>query len=159
MTKGPKLIPVNTRSIYRKRGLIEHLYSDADFFCCSETWLDNRMPDDFIVLLMAEIIRCDRWNDCLDYNVHITGGGVCIFFAKKWFEFTTQVNEGTLKTKDYEIVSIEIKKTTFRKMFIPCLYRTPKGVLHRVLVQYSTYIFQHTEHTEHKILYFWYIGF
>ena len=98
---------VNTRSISRKITLLEHLYSDVDFLCCSETWLDNRTPDNLVRISDMKIFRCDNEKDIVDYNKHVTGGDVCIYVAKKWFEFTHPVNNGTLISDNFEILSLK----------------------------------------------------
>ena len=145
MIKGLRFIHVNTRSIYRKISLIENLYSDADFICCSETWLDNRIPDNMVGINNMKILRCDRVQGITDYNVHIIGGGVCIYMSKKWFEFTTLVNDGTCITKDYEVLSIEVNKPTFRKLFIACLYRPPKGDIENCLIFLKNLVYQYQQ--------------
>ena len=43
--KGLKFIHMNARSLYGKLDEIELLYSNFDFICCSETWLDDRYSD------------------------------------------------------------------------------------------------------------------
>ena len=126
--KGVKLLHVNTRSIFRKITLLEQLYSDVDFLCCSETWLDNRTPDNLVKILNMNIFRCDRKQDIVDYNIHVTGGGVCIFVAKKWFEFTHLVTEGTLITENYEIISLTVVKPNLKKQIIACIYKPPKVI-------------------------------
>ena len=58
--KGLNLAHVNTCSIFRKITLLEQLYSDYDFLCCTETWLDNRMPDNLAKMKNMNIFRSDR---------------------------------------------------------------------------------------------------
>ena len=133
MTKGMKIIHVNTRSIFRKVSLLQCLYADVDFLCCSETWLDDRTADNLIRINDMSIFRNDRGKDIRDYNVHVIGGGVCIFVSKKWYEFTQVIDEGTCITSDYEIISLEISKPNFRKLFVACLYKAPKGNVEKCL--------------------------
>ena len=133
-TKGVKLIHVNTGSIFRKLTLLEQLYSDVDFLCCSETWLDDRMPDNIVRISDMKLFRCDRIKGILDYNIHVNGGGVCIYVAKKWSEFTHQVNEGTVITDDFEIISLSVVKPNFKKLFIACIYKPPKGNVEKCLL-------------------------
>ena len=39
------------------------------------------------------------------------------------------VKEGTTISKDFEIVSLTISQPNFKKMFIACVYKPPKGRL------------------------------
>ena len=82
--KGLKIAHVNTRSIFCKITLLEQLYNDVDFLCCSETWLDDRIPDNLVKIKDMKVFRCDRKKGITDYNLHVIGGGVCIYVAKKW---------------------------------------------------------------------------
>ena len=49
-SKGVKFVHVNTRSIYKQIPMIDALYPDVDFLCCSKTWLDDSMPDNLVKL-------------------------------------------------------------------------------------------------------------
>ena len=91
------------------------------------------MPDNLIKIENMKVFRCDRRQNIPDYNLHVTGGGVCIYVGSKWFEFTSVVLEGTIITKDYEIISIIVTKPSFRKLFIVCVYKPPKGKVEKCL--------------------------
>ena len=49
------------------------------------------------------------------------------YVSKKWFEFAMTIVEGSVITKDYEIISITIIIPAFKKLFIACVYKPPKG--------------------------------
>ena len=138
--KGLNLLHVNTRSIYRKIPLLSSLYRDVDFLCCTETWLDSRMPDNLIKIENMHVLRCDRKSTITNYNIHIIWGGVCIYVGRKWYEFTSLVKESCVSTEDYEIVSITINKPTFKKLFIACVYKPPKGKIENCLKFLNTQI-------------------
>ena len=125
--KGFKIMHVNVRSILKKLVLLEHLYSNSDILGCSETWLDDRIPDNLVKIDKMKIFRCDRKKGLTDYNIHIVGGGVCIFVAPKWIEFTERVPNFTKIDKDFEIVTVTIVRPNFKKLVIACVYRPPKG--------------------------------
>ena len=131
--KGFQFINVNTRSICKKIELIKNLYDKADVICCTETWLDNRILDSIVKIDNMNLFRCDRRNNITDYNVHIIGGGVCIYLAKKWYDFSTCIPDCTLVNQDFEILSITIQKPQFRKLFISCIYKPPKGSINNLI--------------------------
>ena len=83
MTKGVRSVHINTRSIFRKVTLLEQLYADCDILCRTETWLDDRIQDNLVKITNMKIFRCNRKCGIRDYNVHIIGGGVCIYVANK----------------------------------------------------------------------------
>ena len=56
-SKGVKFVHVNTRSIYRQIPMIDALYTDVDFLCCSETWLDDSMPKNLVKLSRKKICQ------------------------------------------------------------------------------------------------------
>ena len=126
-SKGLKFINVNTRSISKKVDLLKKLYQNYDVICCTETWLDNRIPDSIVNIDGMSLYRRDRRNNIHDYNIHIIGGGVCIYLAKKWYEFAKCIPEFTTVNHDFEILSVTIHRPNFRKLFIACIYKPPKG--------------------------------
>ena len=62
-----------------------------------------------------------------DYNVHIVGGGVCIYISEKWYDYCKVIDLATVIDKDYEILTVQIEKTNFKKIVLACVYRPPKG--------------------------------
>ena len=140
IAKGMKLIHVNTRSIYNKIALLSELYSNVDFLCCSETWLDGRIPDNLVQIDDMKIFRSDRRSDITDYNIRIIGGGVCIYVGKKWIDFTHIVSEGTKISNDFETVSVMVTKPNLKKMLIVCVYKPPKGSIEECTTYLSTLI-------------------
>ena len=96
----------NTRSIFKKLNLIENLYSNADVLCCSETWLDNRIPDNLVRIQDLKIFGTDRTKSLSDYIVHITGGRVCIYISNKWSDFTNICTEFSFVNTDIEIITV-----------------------------------------------------
>ena len=120
---------VNTRSIFKKLSLVENLYSCYDIIFCSETWLDDRIPDNLVKIDRMKVFRSDRKKGINDYNIHIIGGGVCIYVAKKWIDYTRHIHEYSLVNTNIEIVTIAIAKPNFRKILIACVYKPPKGKL------------------------------
>ena len=64
-----------------------------------------------------------------DYNVHISGGGVCIYVSKKWSDCTKYVPNYTIVTHDFEIVTMAITKPDLRKLLMACVYKPPRDKL------------------------------
>ena len=124
---GLKLYHVNTRSIYNKIAKIQTLYSDVDILCCTETWLDNRVSDKLVELKDKTIFRIDRFSNVLDFRKNVYGGGVCIYVAKPFSLFSQKIIQYSISCKDYEIVTVSIKKPNFRHMLIICVYKPPTG--------------------------------
>ena len=154
MTKGMKIIHVNTRSIFRKITLLDQLYSEFDIVCCTETWLDDRIPDNLIKINNMKIFRRDRRCNITDYNVHVYGGGVCIYVSNKWSDYVNVIREATVVTKDYEIMSITIDKPNFKKLFVSCVYKPPKGKID-VLYKFMTDIVNRFQGKKYEI---WILG-
>ena len=125
--KGINLYHVNIRSICRKVSQLELLYSDTDFLCCTETWLDNRVGNSLINIQGMTCLRNDRKKNVQDYKIHIVGGGVCIYASNKWRDFITVLDYGTKFTLDYEILTIEVYKPGNKKMIVSVVYKPPKG--------------------------------
>ena len=132
MTKGVRIVHVNTRSIFRKVTLLEELYADCDILCCTGTWLDDIIQENLDKTSNMKIFRCDHECGIRDYNVHIIGGRVCIYVANKWSDYVSLVKEGTTISKDFEIVVLTKSKPNFKKMFIACVHKRPKGRLYKL---------------------------
>ena len=152
--KGFKFIHVNTRSIIKKVEFIKSLYENVDIICCSETWLDNRICDSLVKIDGMNIFRCDRKNDIVDYNIHVHGGGVCIYVSKKWADFAKNWPEYSITTDDFEIISITICRPNFKKLFIACVYKPPKGKIEN-FIKYMSNIIQQFQKDNYEI---WILG-
>ena len=127
LLKGLKLFHVNIRSLIRKVPQLETLYSKVDFLCCTETWLDNRIDNRLIDISGMVCWRNDRRDNITDYNIHIIGGGVCIYVAKLWSTFVSKLDYGTKISPDFEILILDINKPGHKKMIIVVVYKPPKG--------------------------------
>ena len=129
--KGIKLYHVNTRSIYRKIPQIELLYSHADFLCCSETWLDDRLDNSAIKINNMTCFRLDRKSNITDYKIHIVGGGVCIYVSSLWATHCSILDYATASTKDFEILTIHVARPNHKAMLISAVYKPPKGKIEK----------------------------
>ena len=125
--KGLKFIHMNTRSLYRKIDEIELLYSNFDFICCSETWLDDRYSDSIVSINGMKIFRLDRPTAKRGHYRFNNGGGVCVYVGDKWTSYCTIYSPGTRSTPDFEILSLKIVKPNFKIFFVISVYKPPKG--------------------------------
>ena len=73
---------------------------------------------------------------------------MCIYVAQKWVDYTQCISDKSYVTKDFEIVTLTISKPNFRKMFIACIYKPPKGNLDNLIKFITTQIdkFQKENH-------------
>ena len=125
--KDVKFIHMNTRSLYRKLDEIRLLYSDYDFICCSETWLDDRYSDSILYIDRMKLFRLDRVNARFGHYRFNNGGGVCIFVKEKWISYCSLYTPGTLSISDFEIITLKIDKPNFKTFFVSSVYKPPKG--------------------------------
>ena len=131
--RGLKLYHVNTRSILNKIAMLQSLYTDVDILCCSETWLDNRVPNNLIKLNNKIVFRCDRHNNVDNYTKKIFGGGVCIYVGDPYLHYSEKANDYSKITPDFEIVTVTINKPNHRKLVIICVYKPPKGKIDKLI--------------------------
>ena len=128
---------LNIRSLYKKLDQITYLYSNADFLCCSETWLTDKYDNGIVSISGMSLYRNDRCN-AAEYDIRMgyvpkRGGGVAIYVSDKWSAYTLICAENTIITKDVESICMSVKKPNNRYMTVLCLYRPPKGSVDRLL--------------------------
>ena len=87
--------------------------------------------------------RKDRKNNIQDYKIHIIGGGVYIYTANKWRDFTTLLDYGTKITPDFEILTIEVNKPCNKKMIISVAYKPPKGKIENFITFLKQIVLKH----------------
>ena len=125
--KGVKFAHMNTRSIFRKIDEIRLLYSEFDFICCSETWLDDRYADEMLRIDGMKLHRLDRPGNTRGRYRFNSGGGVCIFVNDKWSSYCSVYLHSTKSCPDIEIITLKIDKPNFKTFFVTSLYKPPKG--------------------------------
>ena len=152
--RGLKIYHVNTRSMYNKLSLLQTLYMNVEILCCTETWLDNRVPDKLVELKGKIIFRCDRHDNVNSYSKKEFGGGVCIYIGTPYMHFAEKVNEHSKVTMDYEIITVTISKPNFRKLLIICVYKPPTGKIDRC-INFLKLILANPENTKREI---WILG-
>ena len=131
------IVHVNIRSLYKKLDQISILYKNVDFLFITESWLNDKYPDDLLHLPDMTLYRNDRCNAELRlFDEHIVprrGGGVAIYVRKKWVPFVSIYKVGTIITGNYETLSLKIDKEGFRKLFLCVTYKPPKGKIENCL--------------------------
>ena len=125
--KGVKFIHMNTRSLYRRIDEIRLLYSNFDYICCSETWLDDRYSNTLLQLDGMKLFRLDRLPRNNGHYRFNCGGGVCIFVNAKWISYCTEYPLGIKTYTDFEILTLKIDKPNFKTYFVSVVYKPPKG--------------------------------
>ena len=138
--KGVKFIHMNTRSLYRRLDEIRLLYSNYDFICCSETWLDDRYTDDMLHIDDMKLFRLDRLSTRRGLYRYNNGGGVCIYVNSKWASFCTIYGRGTICRPDFEILTLKIEKPNFKKLLISVVYKPPKGDCSNCIEFFSEFV-------------------
>ena len=116
--KGIKFIHMNTRSLYRRIDEIRLLYSDFDFICCSETWLDDRYANMLFDINHMKLFRLDHVTNVNGRYRFNCGGGVCIFVRDKWVSYCDIFLEGTKTCSDFEICTLKNNKPNFNNFFV-----------------------------------------
>ena len=152
--KGMKILHVNVRSIFRKLAQLDQLYKNVDFLSCSETWLDDKYPDNISKLENMSIFRQDRVSGIYDYNIKNFGGGICLYVHSKYTDFTQIFADGTTATKDFEILTVFISKPTFRNLAIVTVYKPPSGKIEKLIV-YLKSLMKYRDMTKREV---WILG-
>ena len=52
---------------------------------------------------------------------------MCIYVAKPYNLYTTRIDQYSISSKDYEILTVSIVNPNFRQMLIICVYKPPMG--------------------------------
>ena len=105
---------LNVRSLYPKIDQVQNVIEENDFdiLGINETWLDNFISDQELLLNQYNLLRCDR-------NRH--GGGVCVFI-KQAIRYTL------LKTVENSVESIWLKlNARGHSVGLGCIYRPPNS--------------------------------
>ena len=137
---GLKFVHINCRSIFRKLDQIELLYKECDIICCSETWLNPKIPNEILNINGKRIYRLDR--EGKNINVKIRGGGVCVYLDNKLSTYCTLHPAFIKCTADFELLCLDIKNSGLKFMTVICLYRPPSGKI-KPCIDYLRYIFSH----------------
>ena len=123
---GFKIIQLNCRSLYRKIDQIATLYNTFDVICCTETWLNDSHTVSMLSIPNMVLFRKDRPLK--------KGGGVCIYVADKWAKYTRIDHQNTTSTPNVEIISLLIKKPTFRNISLVVFIGLQLQIVHYVWI-------------------------
>ena len=99
--------------------------------------MSDKYTDGIVSIPGMALYRHDRC--CVDrglYDERVVpnrGGGVAIYVKDSWARYVTVYSEGTIITRDYEILSLKINKPGFRKLFITVVYKPPTGKIQQCL--------------------------
>ena len=151
---GMRYFHVNTRSLFGKLRQLELLYAKADILCCTETWLDNRFTNDCVRLPDKTIFRCDRLKNITSLNARPTAGGVCIYIANTWANYTVCIEACSTVTPDYEILTLVTTRPDHRFFATICVYKPPKGNLNKCI----KFLYEILDHNRLKKKEIWILG-
>ena len=144
--KGLKFVHMNTRSIYRRIDEIRLLYSNFDFICCSETWLDDSYNNVLLNIDHMRLFRLDRVSNAAGRYRYNCGGGVCIFVSVKWISYCDRFLEGTMTCFDFEILTLKFNKPNFKTFFISVVYKPPRGDSAKLMKFISDFVDRNPSH-------------
>ena len=108
------VVHYNIQSIANKLDLIETELRHFDVICLTETWLDTRTSDDFLLLKDYKLYRRDRNGD--------NHGGICVYVRNTIYS----CRRNDIELPDIECVWVEVI-THNKKQLIGTFYRPPNS--------------------------------
>ena len=123
--KGITLAHWNARSVFPKfeEVLQIMILSSIEIFAISETWLGDVIPDEFMHIDGYITYRQDR-NPMLGRT---RGGGLIVYVNSDLT--TTHCPSLSVQNYHVEILTIKLKLTNVRDIYIMAVYRPPLGIL------------------------------
>ena len=73
--KGLNIVQLNCRSILNKIEELRHQFNGVDILACSETWLNDSIPNYMVEIREMDLFRWDRQNGFLNGVSKSRGGG------------------------------------------------------------------------------------
>ena len=130
MAKGLHMAHLNTRSLFNKWETFkaQFMSSNLHFIGLSETWLNEKIPDNILNLSNEyTIVRNDRnWSEA-DTTEPKKGGGVAAFIKNTLDFSATNFKHLNQSSKDIELQWISISLPHSKSILIGNMYRPPQG--------------------------------
>lgn len=128
--RGVKIISWNIRSLYNKFSEFEANIDklQPEIICISETWLNEKISDNWLLLDNFLIYRLDRCTKRKD-------GGLCIYVTNKYICNAVKYNHLNSSNADIEIMIVEVCLPSTTPMVIMNCYRPPAGNVENALTQ------------------------
>ena len=120
---GMTFVHWNCRSLFPKLEEVIHLIESSccECLCLSETWLTPVITDGMISIPNHLLFRSDR-----DKSSNKTkGGGVCMYVKENLS--VSRVDNASMCTMDIEVLTLNLKLTNTRPVYIIGIYRPPSG--------------------------------
>ena len=125
--KGFKLIHFNCRSILNKINEIRFSYTGMDILVCSETWLNDQIPDHMVDIVGMDLFRWDRHNGIMNGIQKTRGGGVACYIKKDLQLDCHVIPNLCLTTCDIEVMTLRCRHTYGKVIHLMSVYRPPDG--------------------------------
>ena len=126
-TKGFKIVQINCRSILNKIDELRYQYEGIDILICSETWLNDQIPDYMVEIPGMYLFRWDRQNGSINGVSKMRGGGLLCYISKKLQLDCHVLADSTITTCDIEMLTLRCVYSYGKVINIVSLYRPPDG--------------------------------
>ena len=128
VTKGLKIIHVNTRSVFNE---LRYSLSDFDIIVFTETWLNGSVDDFMLHWKSFQLVRLDR-----EGLRNKKGGGVCIYIRAS-ISFEIVHDFAHLLDSNIQFIYLKVKPFMQKKTNLLGIYRPPDGK-YREFMQHIT---------------------
>ena len=145
LTKGLKIIHINTRSVFNKLDELKCTLHNFDIIVFTETWLNSSIDDTLLRWDNFELIRLDRENWSNKKR-----GGVCIYIRSSIdFEIVQQFSDSL--GNDIEFIFVKIKPYMQKTINLIGIYRPPDGK-YKDFIQHITRILNQIDRSRHETI-------
>ena len=116
------------RSILNKIDKVLFIFGSIDILSCSETWLNEQIPDHMIAIPGMDLYRWDRDNGAANEAVKKREGGGIACYVNKKLGLDCQLIPNLSKTsEDIEVMTLYCKYSFGKKLYLMSIYRPPNG--------------------------------
>ena len=137
----PVLLLSNVRSLQHKMDELQLMiqtnkdYSDCSAICLTETWLDQSVPDQAVILPGFTLHRADRSFKLLR---KAKGGGVCIMINEHWCTNSTELTH--VCSPHFEYLTVKCRPSflpqEFASVIMICVYIPPEANTNTTIVSH-----------------------
>ena len=127
--RGFHIAHLNCQSAKNKLDLLKFEIKKLNFdvFMLSETWFNEMLSNQLLLIDGYDLIRLDRsWKKDNEPNIK-RGGGVAIYIKSNHNYSTTELDEYNISSNNIEILWITVSNPNQRKTVIGVVYRPPQS--------------------------------
>ena len=127
--RGFHIAHLNCQSAKNKLDLLKFEIKKLNFdvFMLSETWFNEMLSNQLLLIDGYDLIRLDRsWKKDNEPNIK-RGGGVAIYIKSNHDYSTTELDEYNISSNNIEILWITVSNPNQRKTVIGVVYRPPQS--------------------------------